>query len=202
MVALEIIIAIIFFFAIFYLFRKTTKGEVKYVTSDIDGEKYLVRDLKDKQHAANMLARIKKKIMDLTNYLSSNNGGTRGDIEGFKDYSQYIDQLSTRIRGVVISENGEDNAYTSYSVNKGEQIVFCLRSKYNKNKLHNMNLITYVALHEMAHVACPEEGHTPLFKEIFAFLTKIAMERGLYQKIPFDDLPQEYCGLMITDSIV
>ncbi len=197
MVALEIIIAIIFFVTIFYLFRKTTKGEVKHVISDIDGEKYLVRDLKDKQQAANMLARIKKKIMELTNYLNSNTG-----IEGFKDYSKYINQLNRRIRGVVISENGENNAYTSYSVNKGEQLVFCLRSKHNKNRLHNINLVTYVALHEMAHVACPEEGHTPLFKEIFAFITKVAIEKGLYQKIPFDDLPQEYCGLMITDSVV
>ena len=88
-----------------------------------------------------------------------------------------------------------------YSVNKGEQIVFCLRSK-NTGKLHSLNLVMYVALHEMAHVACPEYGHTKLFKKIFAFFTKTAIEMGIYERIPFNQRPEEYCGLTITDSII
>ena len=35
----------------------------------------------------------------------------------------------------IVLESSEDSVYTSYSVNKGEEIVFCLRSRKIKNKL-------------------------------------------------------------------
>lgn len=188
-------IIIILLLIIVVLFFNTTKGEVKYVTSDIDGERYLVRDLEDKSKAANMLARLKKNILKLKTHLVSNK-------EQYKEFEEYINQLSQKIKGVEISESSEDSVYTSYSVNKGEQIVFCLRSKNRKNRLHDMNLVMYVALHEIAHVACPEFGHTDLFKKIFAFFTKVAIDKGMYTKINFSYDPTEYCGLMITESII
>ena len=119
----------------------------------------------------------------------------------YKDYKKYINQLSRNIKHIKIQEGGNNDKYTSYSINKGEQIVFCLRSKRD-DKLHDINLVMYVVLHELSHVACPEYGHTPLFKKIFAFLTKTAIEMGLYKKLEFNKDPIEYCGLMITDSII
>ena len=156
----------------------------------------MVRDLKDKQKAANMLARIKKNILTIVNHLE------QYKYTKYKDYKKYIDQLSNKIKYVVINESSIDSVYTSYSINKGEQIVFCLRSKKYTNKLHKLNLIMYVALHELAHVACPEYGHTSLFKKIFAFFTDIAIDIGIYTKIYFNMKPLEYCGLIISDSIV
>lgn len=189
------IIIIILFAVTLMIFIKTTKKEVVYVTSDIDNQRYLVRDLKDKQKAANMLARLKKKIDELVVHLSSNK-------DKFPEYRSYIEQLENKISNAVINESSEDSVYTSYSVNKGEQIVFCLRSKRIRNQLHDVNLVTYVLLHELAHVGCPEYGHTPLFKKIFAFFTNEAMKIGIYEKIPFNQEPTEYCGLTITESIV
>lgn len=60
----------------------------------------------------------------------------------------------------------------------------------------------YVALHEMAHIACPSYGHGEEFKKIFAFLTEQAMKNGIYTHIPFDKQPTEYCGLTISETIV
>ena len=57
-------------------------------------------------------------------------------------------------------------------------------------------------LHEIAHIACPEYGHTPLFNSIFAFLTREAVEMGLYEKIDFQNNPVEYCGMMVNSSII
>jgi hypothetical protein len=170
--------------------------DVTYVKSDIDSEYYLVRDLDDKQQASNMLAKIKGNIMYLTNYLYKYRDSK------YTEYQQYIVQLHSRIKNVVVLESSEDSVYTSYSVNKGEQIVFCLRSRKIKNQLHKLNLLMYVVLHEISHVACPEYGHTPLFKRIFAFITEVAILIGLYNKIDFSHDPMEYCGLIITDSIV
>lgn len=186
-----IIIAIVLIF----LLTRARKYEVTYVTSDIDGEKYLVRDMPDKQTAANMLAKLKKDLKKLSDHVTQH-------INEYDEYREYIEQLNRNFRNTIINESTEDNKYTSYSINKGEQIVFCLRSKYNTNKLHDYNLIMYVAIHELSHVACPETGHTPLFKRIFAFLTEVAMELQIYNRIPFGHEPTEYCGLMITDSIV
>lgn len=189
-------ILILTLFVLIFVLFKYEKYEVKYVVSDIDGEKYLVRDLPDKQKSANTLAKIKANIFTLTRHLD------RYKSTKYKDYESYISQLSRRIKGVIINESTEDSVYTSYSVNKGEQIVFCLRSKRHKNEFHNLNLIMYVVLHELAHVGCPEYGHTPLFKKIFAFFTTVAIDIGLYNKIDFQNNPTEYCGLEINDSIV
>ena len=58
---------------------------------------------------------------------------------------------------IIFRESTDDSKFTSYSINKGEEIVFCLRCK-KTNQLHNINELMYVAIHEISHVACPEIG--------------------------------------------
>lgn len=194
---LRILIIFILLLSLFIVLVGLKKErDKKYVISEVDGDKYLVRDLEDKQRAANQLSRIKMNIMRMTEHLY-NNRDTK-----YKEYKQYIEQLKTRINDVVIKESSENSVHTSYSVNKGEQLVFCLRSRAEKDRLHSLNLLMYVTLHEMAHVACPEYGHTPLFKKIFAFFAKVAVEEGFYNKIEFNVEPEEYCGLTISESII
>ncbi|MBA42834.1 MAG: hypothetical protein CMF62_02355 [Magnetococcales bacterium] len=177
------------------LFFSFQNNEVTYVRSDIDNEKYLVRDLPDKQRAANMLSRIKINIDKLVEHLVKVK-------DEHPDFTPFIEQLQKRIKNVDISESTPDSAYTSYSVNKGEQLVFCVRSKSISDKMHDINLIMYVCLHELAHVGNPEYGHGEQFQRIFAFFTKEAMKIGLYEKIDFYDNAVEYCGMNINESIV
>ena len=80
--------------------------------------------------------------------------------------------------------------------------MFCLRSKKHKDILHDFNLVMYVALHELSHVACPSYGHGDEFKKVFAFIATVAVDIGIYKKIEFNFKPEEYCGLTITDSII
>lgn len=172
-----------------------------YVKSDIDLKYYLVRDLPDKQIACNMLATIKKNIMIIIDYLLLN------QTEKFKDYKLNIDRLKDRIYQVNISENSGHTSDTSYSINKGEELVLCLRSKINYNNFHDTNLIFYVVLHEISHIASPfyepeYNGHGPEFKRVFKFLTMTAIDLGLYNKIDFNKKAEEYCGIHITDSIL
>lgn len=177
---------------------KLEKSEVKYVKSNIDQKEYLVRDLPNKQQASDLLANIKLNMFKLRDRLLETR---EKDKEKYEKYKEYIDQLDQRISDVIINESSADSSYTSYSVNKGEQIVFCLRSKYD-GSLHDINLIMYVAIHEMAHVACPEYGHTDLFKKIFSFFAKKATELNIYKKINFPEDPTEYCGMIISESII
>ena len=188
------IILLIISIILYFNFEK--KGMV-YTKSDIDNEYYLVRDVPNKQHASNMLARIKENIIKLSTYLYLNKSDKNNAV-----YSEYIDRLYSRAPNIILVESDADSIHTSYSVNKGEQIVFCLRSK-NFDGMHTINLIMYVVLHEISHVACPiYDNHGPLFRKIFTFITNTAIFLKMYTKIPFYEEPTEYCGLTITDSIV
>ena len=182
---------------VFLIFNKK-QNKMIYLKSNIDKQEYLVRDLPDAQKAANMLAKIKQNTMKLVEYLNKTKNDDKNNVD---EFSKYIDQLTTRIKTTIFSENSGDNDYTSYSVSKGEELVFCLRSKH-KDKMHELNLLMYVVLHEISHIACPVYGHGPLFKKIFAYFTKEAIEIGIYTQIPFESEPKEYCGIMITDSII
>ena len=190
----EFLIIIILIISII-LFLNSGPNDVVYVKSDIDDKLYMVRDIEDKQQAANLLARIKQNIDQITKYLNNN-------IKNYPKYKKYIKQLDRNIKLVIINESDPYSTYTSYTVNKGEELVFCIRSKYVQNNLHSLNLMMYVVIHELAHVACPEHGHTDLFKDIFHFLAGIAIEQKLYKKINFLETPTEYCGLMIKHSII
>ena len=108
---------------------------------------------------------------------------------------------SLRIDDVKVRENEGGNDLTSYSVNKGEELSFCLKSK-KTGELHEINLLMYVALHEMAHIACPEIGHGELFKKIFKFLTEQAIEIGIYKYDDYETKPVEYCGMMLSSNIL
>lgn len=187
------LILIILFIIIIYFLHKGT--EFISVKSVIDEKYYNVMNKNDKKNAANMLALISKKLNQLSEYLYNNK-------HKFENYSKYLDRLHERLPKAKIAEGENDGVYTSYSVNKGDELIFCLRSIKNKDEMHDINLLMYVALHEIAHIACPDIGHDELFVEIFEFITKQAMEIGLYKKIDFNNLPTEYCGLVINGSVV
>ena len=102
---------------------------------------------------------------------------------------------------IIIMETGADEKYTSYTVNKGERIVFCLRAKLI-NTIHDLNTLMYVVIHELAHVGCPEFGHTPLFREIFKFLLIESVKINIYTPIDYRKYPKNYCGMEINEYLL
>ena len=161
-----------------------------------DGQKVRVNDKIDKKASADLLSEIIKRIYRLRNYLESN-------ISKYPEYKECIELLTKNLNPerTQIYENSTSSEYTSYSVNKGEEIVFCLRSK-KTGELHDINLMMYVTIHELAHVGCFEIGHTPLFKRIFAFYLTVAIELGLYKYDNYDSNPVEYCGMILSSTII
>jgi len=173
---------------------------MSYVKSDVDQKYYLVCDLEDKQFAANLLAKIKKNIYMLSNHLYENYNNI--DNINYTEHKDAIVQLHHNIHRLVLAENSINNDFTSFTINKGDKMVLCIRSKDLRRELYNINLLMYVVLHEMAHIGCDEYGHTEKFKKIFAFLCNQAIELKLYQKMDFKNHPQPYCGITISDSII
>lgn len=111
-----------------------------------------------------------------------------------------INRLITNFNPNAFSETTPDAKYTSYSVNKGEKIVFCLRNKKDGEELVKENIMTFVAIHELGHLMTKSIGHEPEFWNSFKLLLKIAIDNGLYKNIDFNNTPKDYCGVKITDT--
>lgn len=171
-----------------------TSDNLVMTKSDIDQKYYLVRNRQDRELAANTLARISSNIEKLVTYLKTHSNE-------FPDYASYIKDLVSRTKKINIMETPEDEKYTSYTVNKGERIVFCLRFKVIE-QIHDMNTLMYVVIHELAHVGCPEYGHTKLFNKIFKFLLTQGIVIGIYKPIDYRKTPQNYCGMEINEYIL
>jgi predicted metal-dependent hydrolase len=180
---------------IIYLFLFHNKKNVTLIEGR-DKKKYLVYNDTKKNDSALLLSDIINNMFKLRDYLYEN-------INKYPEFEKYIKQLYYNLNRdrSLIYENDPNSKLTSFSVNKGEEIAFCLRSK-NNDELHQLNLVMYVALHEMAHIACPEIGHGELFKKIFKFLTEIAIELKLYKLDNYEDNPVEYCGMMLSSNIL
>jgi len=192
---LLIIFIIIIFVIIYLVYNNIYKYDnLVKIKSPIDNEHYWVRDKNDKIKAANTLANIKINMKKLVYYLQNNQNK-------FPENLSYIKDLVSRTKKINIMETPQDEKYTSYTINKGEKIVFCLRSKLLDN-IHDTNTLMYVVIHEMAHVGCPEYGHTPLFKKIFKFLLQQSIIIGIYKPVDYRINPQNYCGMTINEYLL
>jgi hypothetical protein len=165
--------------------------DMAYVESTVDHERYLVRNLPDKQEAADRLARTRGKMLRLMTALRQ----SHPDKPLVAQILRNFDAAASRF-----SESTPDASYTSYSVNKGEKVYMCLRQRNEREELVNENIITFVAIHEMAHIGTHEIGHTTLFWNNFAWLLQRAEEIDIYEYTNFSAHPVEYCGIHITDQ--
>jgi hypothetical protein len=49
----------------------------------------------------------------------------------------------------------------------------------------------------MAHIACPDIGHSALFYDIFNKFIEEAIKIGVYDYHDYSKVPLEYCGIII-----
>ncbi len=161
------------------------------VRSTRDGNVYRVQNLPDKQEAAEHMANIREKLTKL--------------IENYKsDPSAMADPrvkvMVSRFNPENFSENDIHSDSTSYSENKGEKIVICIRDKAPPYKFADENTIMFVLLHEMAHLMTTTVGHTPEFWTNFKRILHDAVQCGIYTPVNYSKTPISYCGMTITDS--
>ena len=162
------------------------------IKSKIDNKEYLVRDMPDKQQAADLMASIRIKMSNLKVHLESK----------YPDKPQ-VKQLITNFEANPnrFYESTPDSDLTSYSVNKGESVYLCLRQREDNNEsLVDENVVMFVSLHEMSHMITKSVGHGQDFWNNFAWLLKEAESIGLYKAQDFKAHPVKYCGMSITDQ--
>lgn len=199
-IILGIILMIYFLYHMIY-----TYSEIKYVQSDIDGKVYLIRRGNNKSEkflkdSANTLATINKNIVQLINHLENNYGNN-------KDTSYFTKKLKQNYKPYIISEAAVDPRYTTYTIDKQDMHI-CLRTRDNNERIYGIDILMYVVLHELAHLCnydrngIPILGHGAEFRFIFKFLVEEAIKIGIYKHTNYSTEPKEYCGIMITTSII
>ena len=172
-----------------YIYIEGKNNDVIFVRSLLDNREYLVRNNPDKQEAADLIAKIRGKLDKLCLILK-------------KEYpnDESVKRLIKKFNSDNITESGKNSKYTSYSVNKGEKVVLCIRTRDKKEALIDENTITFVALHELSHIQTKSIGHTEEFWSNFKFLLKNAIKHGLYKHVDYSKHNVAYCGMTITDT--
>ena len=88
---------------------------------------------------------------------------------------------------------------TSYTENK-KILILCLREKKKTDgiyKLHNVNDMMFVVLHELAHMMNDKWGHRQEFWQLFKLLLQEGVECGVYTPQDYAKNPIIYCGMNI-----
>ena len=158
---------------------------IKYEKSNIDDRKYLVRKLKDSNDAANKLAELNEHILTIVDHCQT----TKKENVALLKENYNPDTLSETIPG---------SKYTSYSVNKGEEIAICIRNK--DNTFMNINTILFVTIHELAHVMTLSTGHTKEFWNNMKYLLEEAEKLNLYKPVNYNKYNESYCGMTINST--
>ena len=171
-----------------YMFIESKLNDLHYIKSDIDNKMYLVQRHENSKEAANLIANVKKRLIKLCEHcykVDSENAA--------------VIRLQKKFNHNVIVEVGKNSKYTSYSVNKGEKIVLCLRSRDGNNKIVDINTLMFVSIHEIAHIMTLSIGHTEEFWDNFRYLLKHAIKLELYEKVDYSKNPKNI-GITITSS--
>lgn len=201
---MDVLLILLAFLLVIYFIVKFLYNETSYVKSKVDNNNYIIRRgnknevyLKD---SADRLAEINLRIIKLIDHLDKK---YQTDIS--KNY--FIKYLKQNYKSDILSEAAFDNRYTTYTIDKQDMHV-CLRTRDKNEDLYDINLLMYVILHELAHLCNydrlgnPIIGHGIEFKNIFRLLIIESININIYKYTDYSETPHEYCGIMISTTIL
>jgi hypothetical protein len=176
-----------------YIYFDKDSFDLKCIVSTVDGNKYCVREREKIDKAADLLAEVTEKMKALVKYVH----------DKYPD-KENVQRLYAGFNPQKVMEILPTSSYTAYSENKGEKLAFCL-NKNNKTNADNDNLIdestlTFVAIHELSHIATKSIGHKSEFWENFKFMLEEAKAAGIHNPVDYKKTPGEYCSLKLTDN--
>ena len=171
------------------LYQESDIFQLKCIVSTKDGNKYCVRDKENLEKSADMLADMTIKLRRLVKHMA----------QKYPD-EERVKRLVKGFNPKKVMETLPTSEYTAYSENKGEKLAFCLTKKKNEGNMIEPNTLTFVSIHEVAHIMTKSVGHNKEFWDNFKFLLENAKEIGIYSPVDYAKNPTEYCGMDITDN--
>lgn len=172
-----------------YIYFERSDFQLKCVVSTVDGNKYCVRETDKIKESADMLAKVTEKCKKLVVYVG----------EKFPDKDN-VKRLVDGFNPKKVMETLPTSEYTAYSENKGEKLAFCLNTEKGGSTMIDEHTLTFVAIHELSHIATKSIGHKTEFWENFKFLLEEAKAAGIHTPRDYKKEPQKYCGMTIRDS--
>lgn len=188
----SVIFCIILFIVLYFSITYYNNRNHTYVKAD-DGNEYRVQIAEDNKESANLLSDAITRVKTLLDHLK-------------KSESQDIrtKTLLSRFNPENITENDPQemkSGVTSYTVNKGEKIVVCLRQR--NNNFVEINTLMYVIIHELAHICdLTSEQHDEKFWNNFEWLLEHAVNIGIYNYVDYSKDQEPYCGMNITSNVL
>ena len=188
----SVIFCIILFIILYFSITYYNDRNHTYVKAD-DGNQYRVQIAEDNKESANLLSDAITRVKTLLDHLK-------------KSESQDIrtKTLLSRFNPDNITENDPQemkSGVTSYTVNKGEKIVVCLRQR--NNNFVEINTLMYVIIHELAHICdLTSQQHDEKFWNNFEWLLEHAVNIGIYNYVDYSKDQEPYCGMNITSNVL
>ena len=164
---------------------------LKCIISSVDGNRYCVRERAKLEMAADHLANVTNNMNKLVDHCKQTYASREN-----------ITRLVNGYNPAKIYEILPTSEYTAYSENKGEKLAFCLETEKENGEgsLIDLNTLTYVAIHELSHIASASIGHNDEFWNNYKFLLKEAEKLNIYTPIDYKKNPVRYCGINIVDN--
>jgi len=171
------------------IYYQSDAFDLKCIIASKDGNRYCVREREKMELAANLLADVTQKMNDTVAFIKQKHPEDPRTIRLVEGYNPK-----------KISETLPTSELTAFSENKGEKLAFCLNKSKNGTKLIDINTLTFVALHELSHIATKSVGHNQEFWQNFKWVLENAKEAGIYSPVDYKKYPEEYCGMTINDN--
>lgn len=180
---------VLLFYICVKIYQESDAFNLKCIISDVDGKKYCVRERSKLSLAADRLAIVNQKLSKLVQHCKK-------EFPERENVARLVEGFNPK----KISETLPTSEFTAYSENKGEKLAFCLNTEKNGNNLIDPNTLTFVAIHELAHIATKSVGHKDEFWSNFKFLLGEASKINIYNQTDYKKNPVRYCGMNITDN--
>lgn len=161
--------------------------ELAYQTTP-DNNVHIVADLPNKHKSAAVLSEIKRRLAYLVRYCIKRHPENKD-----------IMLLKKRFRPENVQETSIHDSGTSYTIDKGSELHLCLRDK-NNHQLHDINLLMFVAIHELAHIMSTSYGHNDEFAKNFVFLLERAVEANVYIPENYKVNSKKFCGITVNNN--
>lgn len=191
MLVLLVVLCVAYYFGEKGMGDEGEETELKCVLSGVDGETYCVRDRRNIQRAADLIARVATTCDRFVTKLGQKYP---------KD--EAVQRLVERFDKEKLKEILPTNKHEALTTNKGEMVEVCLtqNSKDINQPLIDDHTLTFVALHELSHIMDINVDHNEGYWKQFRFLLKEADEMGFHKPVDYSIQPKDYCGQLISES--
>lgn len=202
MISIQELVFVLGVLIVLYLFYEFIFDGTVSRMSTIDNKYYNVRKGMNLLTRVNNLALINMKLGMIIESLSKDMKYTT---------SIPVQRLITKWGyGVSIKEIGRFETDAAYVLDK-RSMSFCLRKSPMGGDLESMNILTYGAIHELAHIMSIETGHDKEFQANFKFLieySKLLMfnnpvtneSEPIYTELSEEE--SAYCGVKISANAI